>query len=165
MARRGNQDGLVKPATPTTPTANPSGGTAFIAPSGNFYDLGDVDHRQWSWDHFGSDDLPIQWIRINSLADLCVEFAADPTEVQWATLTKVILSADGDREFFIENNAGSWKMDRTAYVSEFRKSRMPLLEFAQTIKYEDLSKEATSDLPMELQSWLNRMWARVIHGA
>lgn len=122
----------------THPTANPSGGTAFIAPSGNFYDCGPVEHRQWAWDNFGSDDLPIQWIRINTVADLNIEFATDPTQEQWSTLSKVVLGADGHIEFFIENNAGSWIMDRTATVEEFRRSRKPLQEFVQSIKYEDL---------------------------
>lgn len=153
-----NPDGLTKPVPPSEPTSATSYGS-FIARSGNFYDLGDEDHLGWVAKHMAESVLPGGWVRVQTLSDIGFEFASDPTPAQWSAMSKVVLSAEGHREFFVENNAGSWTMDRTATVDEFRRSGKRLLQFCQDVKYSDLTSEKNTSRERQslFSSWNQRL--------
>lgn len=159
-----NPDGLRVSAKTTAPSE--CGPRAAIAPSGNLYDCY-MDHANWFRKHFGSEEYPAGWVRFNAVADLCLSFSQAPTDQQWAMMSKLLLVAEGSREFFVEDMSGSTKMDRTATVDEFRRSGKRLPEFVKAVKYSDLGsqkrREAARNTPGGQRVILNddvRVWAR-----
>lgn len=138
-----NPDGLVRAQTPTSPTQ--CGPRVAIAPSGNIYDC-NLDHAHWFQANVGEED-PQGWVRLNAMADVCLSFNQAPTAAQWEAMSRLVLAAEGSREFFVEDLSGSWKMDRTATVEEFRRSGQRLAQFCQSVKYSDLGKTASAEPP------------------
>jgi hypothetical protein len=137
-----NSDGLRRPAATTSPAD--CGPRAVVAPSGNLYDCY-MDHANWFRRHFGSEEHPAGWVRFNAVADLCLSFDGPPTEQQWSTMSKLLLVAEGSREFFVEDSSGSIKMDCTATVDQFRRSGKRLKDFCTTLKYDDVYKQAAGN--------------------
>jgi len=152
-----NADGLRVSARPIAPAE--SGPRAAIAPSGNVYDCY-MDHANWFRKHLGSEEYPTGWVRFNAVADLCLSFEQPPTPQQWSSMSKLLLVADGSREFFVEDGSGSVKMDRTATVDEFRRSGQPLQKFCASVKYADLSKQADAVDP-EQQALIDRVLGQI----